>query len=297
MGDYKIVSTLDDKSGYSGLDRYWSRSGFEAFYKRFRKGIELPNYLKANPNSVIKIQERYHLRGVQFGNWVTTEDRFNYLATLYICLYDLNKVLKFKDNNLGLDAALGLAFGARGRGRAVAHYEPSTNIINMTRYSSETSLPKTHRFLHSGGVGALAHEYGHFLDYYFGSKYELDNDVYSLTNGSSTHGKRIVYKASQKLRNLVEDILAFAYWDKSGKPSNYYKRVRAASKNSYFVERTEIFARLFEQYIGYKLKLMGIENSYLTDPKYSEKIYLTTKELKEVAPLFDKLIAGMRTHF
>lgn len=295
--DYKLVSTLEDKSGRSGLDRFWNAQGFQDFYKGFRKGADLPKYIKDNPNDVLKVQDRYHLRGIQFGNWVTQEDRYNYTAALYICLYDLNKVLKFKDNNLGLDKSLGLAFGARGRSRAVAHYEAATDIINMTRYNSDTTIPKQIRFLNSGGVGALAHEYGHFLDYYFGAHYEPDQYRYALTNGRSTHRDRIAYPKSQKMRNLMEDILEKAYWLGPGKPSAYYQRIRRRTEEGYWVRRNEFFARLFEQYIGYKLDKIGVHNSFLNNQKYSTTFYLNKKELENIAPLFDALIAEMRVYF
>lgn len=295
--DYKLVSTLEDQSGESGLDRFWNVQGFQEFYKGFRKGADLPKYIKDNPIAVLQVQDRYSLRGIQFGNWVTQEDRYNYAAALYICLYDLNKVLKFKENNLGLDKALGLAFGARGRSKALAHFEAATDIINMTRYNSDTSIPKKIRFLQSGGVGALAHEYGHFLDYYFGAHYEPHTRIYALTNGRSTNRARIPYPKSQKMRNIVEDILEKAYWAAPGKPSAYYLRIRQASEDGYWVRRNEFFARLFEQYIGYKLDKIGIHNSFLNDQKYSTKFYLNKKELEKVVPLFDALLAQMRTYF
>jgi hypothetical protein len=295
--NYKLVSTLDDDSGDSGLDRFWDRQGFQDFYKGFRKGSDLPKYIKDNPNNVLSVQDTYKLRGIQFGNWLTQEDRYNYTAALYICLYDLNKILKFKDNSIGLDGTLGVAFGARGRSKAMAHFEASTNIINMTRYNSDTSLTKENRFLYSGGVGALAHEYGHFLDYFFGANYEPNSSIYALTDGRSTSRTRIKYLASQKMRIIVEDILEQAYWTGPGKPSAYYQRIRKVTEEAYWVRRNEIFARLFEQYIGYKLDKVGINNSFLNNQKYNNIFYYNPKELQKVVPLFDALITQMRTHF
>lgn len=295
--NYKLVSTLDDDSGFSGLDRFWDRQGFQDFYKGFRKGSDLPKYIKENPNNVLKVQDVYKLRGIQFGNWLTQEDRYNYTAALYICLYDLNKILKFKDQNIGLDGTLGIAFGARGRSKAMAHFESANDIINMTRYNNDSSISKEARFLYSGGVGALAHEYGHFLDYFFGANYEPNSSVYALTNGRSTSRTRIKYLASQKMRIITEDILEQAYWTALGKPSAYYQRIRKVTEEAYWVRRNEIFARLFEQYIGYKLNKVGINNSFLNNQKYNNIFYYNSKELQKVVPLFDTLITQMRTHF
>jgi hypothetical protein len=103
-------------------------------------------------------------------------------------MYDLNKVLRF-NNNLGFDL-LGITFGARGRGSALAHYEPNTNLINITRYSDDWYC-KNVRFFSTGGLGSLAHDYGHFLDYFAGAYLDKDAEVYSLTNGSSIARSRV----------------------------------------------------------------------------------------------------------
>ncbi len=296
MSRFRIQSTLEN-GDRSRLDKYWNDRGFRGFYKKFRKGLDLPKSLQSLPNSTEVIEKKFHLRGFQFGNWLTIEDRFNYLAALYVCLYDLNKVLKFKNNNLGLDESLGISFGARGSSAALAHYEPNKKIINITRYKNISGISKLIRFINTGGVGALAHEYGHFLDYYFGANYEVTNNYFALSNGRSVSFKRIPYAKNLKMRNLMEDILEKAYWRKANVPSAYIKRIQNFSKREYFVRRNEIFARLFEQYIAYKLKQRGINNRFLTETKYSEKIYMKPSELKRVIPLFDKLIVEMRKYF
>lgn len=296
-------NTLEGKgTGLSKMEKWWMSQGFMKIYKEFRP-TKLEDNLQKQIADVRQVEKVFKLKGYQFGNWVTNEDRFNYLAALGICLFDLNKVLKFKDNNLGLDKNLGVAFGARGRKGALAHYEPATNIINITRYKDADrfvkQLSKEVRFVHSGGVGAFAHEYGHFLDYFFGSRIEPDNKYFSLSNGSSTNRTRIDYdKKKYPMRNLVEDILEKSYWSSNKKDeSMFYKRIRKFSEKPYFVERTEIIARLFEQYVGYKLKQLNVQNRFLTQTKYAAHIYMNEKELKEVVPIFDKLFTYMRKSF
>jgi hypothetical protein len=73
-------------------------------------------------------------------------------------LHDLADTLGIPAETLSLGGQLGLAFGARGKGRAAAHYEPGKLVINLTKLS---------------GAGTLAHEWGHALDHYFG---QLDSD-------------------------------------------------------------------------------------------------------------------------
>lgn len=300
----KIVDTLKPEGG-SRAERWWEDQGFADLYQFFRKGaMEKRFYDKLKDVRIV--DEVFQLRGYQFGNWVTHEDRFNYLAALGICLYDLNRVLKFKGNNLGLDKTLGIAFGARGVKGALAHYEPSTNIINLTRYYEanrfDEPTEKKVRFVFSGGVGSFAHEYGHFLDYFFGARVETHPKIYALTDGRSTDPSRINYDQSQMpMRYWMEEILEKAYWDKSKQAdSNYVRRIRKAVPRhylDYFLRRNEIFARLFEQYVGYKLQEMKIQNIFLTKTKYHSIQYMTPAELKVVVPLFDKLLLQMRKHF
>ena len=49
--------------------------------------------------------------------------------------------------------SLAIAFGARGSGSALAHFEPARNVINLTKLK---------------GAGSLAHEWGHALDFFLG---------------------------------------------------------------------------------------------------------------------------------
>lgn len=53
---------------------------------------------------------------------------------------------------------LAIAFGSRGRGKALAHYEPGRVVINLTKMK---------------GAGSLAHEWGHAFDDYLGMKVGL----------------------------------------------------------------------------------------------------------------------------
>lgn len=297
-----IVNTLTGKDTDSKLQKWWRHQGFKRLYKEFRKGEMDEKQLKKIAD-IRDVERVFSLRGLQFGNWVTNEDRFNYLAALGISFFDLNQVLKFKNNNLGLDKTLGLAFGARGSRGAIAHYEPWDHIINMTRYKEahrfKKPLTKEVRFVHSGGVGALAHEYAHFLDFFFGSRVETDPRHVALSGGGDTIQKRVHYNREKKpLRSIMEDIMETVQWDKNkNKSSAYYNRIISEGPGDYFYQRTEIFARCFEQYIAYKLKELKISNKFLTKTKYERAVYLTPTELKPVIPLFDKLIREMRKAF
>lgn len=95
----------------------------------------------------------FGFRGVEFGNWVASDERQRMVNIAYDALHDMAAVIGVPVKALSLDGQLGLAFGARGSGGARAHYEPSRLVINMTKLS---------------GAGSLAHEWAHALDHYFG---------------------------------------------------------------------------------------------------------------------------------
>ena len=71
---------------------------------------------------------------------------------------DLYKALGISHRDISLGGELAIAFGARGRGSAMAHYEPDRNVINMTK---------------KRGAGSLAHEWAHAMDAYLGKKLGL----------------------------------------------------------------------------------------------------------------------------
>lgn len=111
----------------------------------------------------------FGFRGLEFGNWAAGDERQKLVNLAHDALGDLADVLHIPPKALSLNGTLGLALGARGTGRAAAHYEPGKLVINMTKLS---------------GAGSLAHEWAHALDHYFG---ELDReDAYTTEARGAT---------------------------------------------------------------------------------------------------------------
>lgn len=101
-------------------------------------------------------------RGVEFGNWSAQDERQRILNMAYDGLMDLAEIMGVPPKAMSLNGTLGMAFGARGGGRFMAHYEPGKLVINMTKIR---------------GGGSMAHEWAHAMDHYFG---ELDKaDAYT----------------------------------------------------------------------------------------------------------------------
>lgn len=294
LSSTKVTDLGGNVSLFSRADKYWRSQGIKPFYKKFRPGLNLDEItdLLDGEETVLK---RFSLKGIEFGNWVTNEDRVNYIAASIISLYDLNKILKF-NNNLGLDKTLSLAFGSRGQGLASAHFEPANWVINITRYNKDTTTEnKEFNFLYSGGVGAFAHEYGHFLDYFFGTFIEQDKSRRSLTLGHLTTTAIDVNGEKGELRKSMARIIEAIIFKKPGQKSNYYKRLETVVAGSeYFFRHNELFARAFEQYVSHQLQANGINNKFLSREKYSTSVYMKPGDLSRVIPLIDQLIQKMR---
>lgn len=81
------------------------------------------------PEDLIDI---YSFRGVQFGNWVQDAAGRYHVLCCGNALADLATILNLPRQAVSLYGSLGIAFGARGSGAALAHFEPSTNVMNIT---------------------------------------------------------------------------------------------------------------------------------------------------------------------
>lgn len=137
-----------------------------------------------------KFIKTFGFRGVEYGNWAAQDERQRIVNLAYDALHDLAEVLKLPPKALSLNGSLGVAFGARGSGKALAHYEPGKLVINMTKLR---------------GAGSLAHEWGHALDHYFG---ELDRaDAYGgKARGASGWYERMY--GSRRRENMRPEMAA-----------------------------------------------------------------------------------------
>ena len=245
------------------------------------------------------------LRGVQWGNYVTDEERKHHATKSVEALVDLADVLGIRPEDVSLEGELGLAIGARGTGNALAHYEPDQKVINLTR---------------SGGVGSLAHEWGHALDHYLaGFRSDFMSDDYRFTHRSVQHGR--VWKIEPanaknsrlKLEELERSEMRSAYrqFFESPEYQQYYQRVRQhvqelvrsrqmseKKASDYWLSRKEIFARTFERYIQRKLERAGRKNTYLagieTKSYKQGGLWPTDEETDALSEKFEGIFAAFR---
>ncbi|EFA6533727.1 hypothetical protein KP885_003932 [Escherichia coli] len=244
-----------------------------------------------------QFSDAFGFRGVQFGNYVEGPRRQADLNRAYDSLHDLADVLNVPTKALSLNGRLGLAFGARGKGKAAAHYEPGEVAINLTK---------------GNGPGALAHEWFHSLDNYFG-RYDVSTD------GKITSGGDYMTEAQRAGRVFKDGRYVDAEYPVRQEVYDAFKGVIQAIKNSdmprrsalldevrskpYWSTDVEMAARAFERYVQDKARMAGVENDYLVNirkaPEHNTDntwAYPTNAELDGgIREAFDHLFRTLKT--
>jgi hypothetical protein len=237
------------------------------------------------------------MRGLQYGNSVSDDERQHHLSRTAEALADLADVTGLPDHAASIGGKLGLAIGARGKGKASAHYEPDTKVINLTR---------------KNGAGTLAHEWAHALDHH-------------LNGGGFVHrgGKRrgdFLSADHHKLHAGKDDpvVAAMAGVRAAMRESGFHSRlpgvVRSLQKqgmmhtqfggvpaSEYWTSPEEMFARTFERHVQHKLRGADRDNTYLSgigEGKEWHELWPTKEEAEKMAPAMDALMQAIRDkHF
>lgn len=169
-----------------------------------RKGPDWRNGRDVTSEDFIK---EFGFRAVEYGESLPQKERQIIINFAYDSFCDLAYVLntnrkmlslnpeRAKENQngqeIGLEKSLALAFGARGRGSALAHFETGRNVINLTRLK---------------GAGSLVHEYGHALEFL------KNNQIGVIKNGEEYFAKNTVndlfyhlkyYKNEEKNKDMI----------------------------------------------------------------------------------------------
>lgn len=262
ISDVKMKKSAEVKKKETFLPPHLStieRTGSNYDFFRFTDG----NILKA----------RYGLRGGEFGNYTTSKDRLGSINMAYDAFEDLFTAMGISHKDIGLGGELAIAFGARGRGNAMAHYEPFKNVINMTK---------------KRGAGSLAHEWGHALDAYLAKK----TGLHRFMSENTTSDKML-----DSMRELIN-----SFKEQNGKETAFYTASKSFDKgykkagNGYWSSMPEMFARAFACYI--KDKLGDRKSDYLVGHSECatdgiQIAYPVGEERKVIDANFDALIAEM----
>ena len=245
------------------------------------------------------------MRGVQWGNSVTDEERAHHAKNVAEAFADLTDILGIDPADASLGGKLGLAIGARGHGTFSAHYEPGNKVINLTRKS---------------GVGALAHEWGHGFDH-------MLSNFGTSASGADYYSERVSPQRFAKDENgrlktengklVTEDVSGDPLWKaydglrKSWKDSGFKKRLGSAvtkyvhngvlseDKRKYWTSDREVFARTFERYVQRKLEKDGRSNTYLTglageESSSPDSFWPSDAEVDAMTPHFDAIFEAHR---
>lgn len=197
-----------------------------------------------------ELQNTFGLAGIQFGESLSQTERQKMLNQAYDAMMDLSSVLGFKPRWMGLNKGggkrLALALAARGKGGAVAHYEPGYTVINLTR---------------ENGAGSLAHEWAHALDHHL-ADFTLVNE---RSFGCDSIFRGVLefpgqHPAHRPLQALAQQLLR--------RDTPYFGQARALdampyAKRNYWSDPTEMLARAFEAWVGDEIAKQGQSNSWL----------------------------------
>lgn len=286
-----------------------------------------PDHRSGQDVTTEQFMKAFGLRGGQFGNWVkqgaNSKDRQGMLNDAYDAFMDLAGVLNIPPEAIGLGGKLGMSFGARGKGSAMAHYEPSQVVINLTK---------------TKGAGTLAHEWFHALDHHFTSFRD------SPDRNKTREGTYITYKpepsmmytpqkgggyliskpALEKRRaNSKDPMYASENWAPDpSHPEGVRPKVEEAfadlvnalndspmkdrantidkgATDGYWSRIIERAARAFESYVINKLDKQGARSDFLANvtpenafPRNMDRYpYLLESEMAPVVEAFDNLFA------
>lgn len=186
--------------------------------------------------------------GGEFGNWMNNDERQKSIDLSWASFRNLAAVLGIGMKDVSMNGRLSIAFGARGKGNALAHYEPLPRpCINITKLR---------------GAGSLGHEYGHFVDFAKGEDLGAGGSLMELADKGRTHRlKELCPEAYGVFRAMTygPDGSHTAYFSESVKMARNYSR-----QGGYWESCVEMFARAFACWLQDRLAEIGITDDYLT---------------------------------
>jgi len=283
-----------------------------------------------------EFQNTFGFRGGEWGKWVSQgagrKQRQDFLNQTYDALMDLASIINVPPQALSLNGTLGIAFGARGSGKASAHFEPSNLVINLTK---------------TRGAGSLAHELFHALDNYFSrlrgvTAFTGDQQGFRANNFITHKPEPLMVRKDGKGSPVTRERLA--EWRKNSGTSGYLaedawmvdpqhpKGVRPeveermvalakalndspmlhramrldgrkSSSDGYWSRTLERAARAFENYVILRMHEQGYSNDFLANVIPADKLnknagrypYLLPEEMAPITQAFDDLFATIKT--
>lgn len=295
-------------------------------------GGELMPYVRVNDKSIgnltpEQIKNTFNLKGMEYGNYVKDAEAQQHIQRFGEALHDMEQLTGLDASHLIKEMNLGIGFGSRGHSSALAHYEPSTKVINITKKE--------------GADGTLAHEFAHALDDWLGNgkpgEYATDGKAPSpairqafgevqkaIRTGNSTYTvhrtggvlnfssldkyitdnpnesmaaitQRYPHESLKRINQVAQYVMAKTKSEQVDVPSNksaFYQA--AANKGGYWQKPTELFARAFADYLRVKADDAGIKNNYLTRTEPGTKLF-SPDNMDVIRPAMDSLLATIKS--
>ena len=222
------------------------------------------------------LENEVKFRGLQWGNSVTDKERKHHATMLSDAMLDLADVTGMPLDQMSFGGKLAMAVGARGRGTAMAHYEPGYNTINLTR---------------KNGIGSLAHEWGHAMDYLAGGGSPLTEGGTPYEGGGSVKAAIDKFNKACETSGFLDAV--------KNSESHKMNRKKGGDKANYWTEPKEMFARSFESWVAEKLNSSGRANTYLTaganvPTETSSGEYPTKAHMEVLSPIFEEVMDAYR---
>lgn len=267
-----------------------SKSGKETFCEKTLEKLREEGFEPSSNVTGDDYIKDFAFYGGEFGNWLNQKERQKNLDMGYDAFSNLAKALGIEKKDVSLGGELSIAFGSRGKGganAALAHYEPSLNVINLTKMK---------------GAGSLAHEWGHAFDRWLGTRLGVSYASPYMAGLTPTEAYE---KYGSSLAATVANLVSVMCTSPDGEDTTFYKDSKKFDelfrrRGGYWASTEEMFARAFSCYVQDRLESKGIRDDYLTghsDTNQAERngniycAYPLEGEREDINQAFDTLIA------
>lgn len=215
----------------------------------------------------------FGFRGVEFGHYMDDEKGREHLLRSTEAMMDLAELLGMDYQAISLNASLGMAYGARGRGgNSYAHFEPLANVINMTK--------------EKGCLGILAHEWFHALDaQVFTISHSSKNGKIGYASEPDTLGTNIdsyLQFLFYELMDVIKKGNAVSFFENTNKPGDRWRGV--SFKTAYRRHNGDLFKAMEEKVASEKESLESNVRFY------SSYTHTSNKEIEKLKRKADKAI-------
>lgn len=222
-------------------------TGKSSPYDRPSIGSELirtgPDWRGGRDATADEFLQQFGFRGIQFGNWVPQRERQTLLNQAWDALSDLMDVCQLPARAASLNGFIvGIAFGARGKPGAAAHWEPDRQIMHFTR----------HR-----GAGAIAHEWGHAVDNYLGGL-AYQSTVDAMPEYRHTAAAIAKYRREAYLTTIRDSVRTFP-------ETKAMQSIKLAMCNLQGLD--DPFAKNRATYLRHAVQIDGLGKPYWRTPK------------------------------